>query len=152
MIRPVKSLLTLFALAMMGALTLPYSADAAPAEGKKQIVFVHGKASHGYGGHAYGPAFRMLARILNQNVPAVNAVVLQDDADLAALEEADAIICYLSCPVLKNQLVSFGFRSREATRFLIASTEGIEEAEVELLSSIDNWYLTMGDSDIDRPW
>ncbi len=67
-------------------------------------------------------------------------------------EEADAIICYLSCPALKNQLVSFGFRSREATRFLIASTEGVEESEVELLSSMDNWYLTMGDSDIDRPW
>ena len=53
------------------------------AETKKQIVFVHGKASHGYGGHAYGPAFRMLARMLNENVPAVNAVVVQDDQDLA---------------------------------------------------------------------
>lgn len=66
--------------------------QAAPAEAKKQIVFVHGKASHGYGGHAYGPAFRMLARILNENVPAVEAIVVQDDQDLAILDSADAIV------------------------------------------------------------
>jgi hypothetical protein len=60
--------------------------------GKKQIVFVHGKASHGYGGHAYGPAFRMLARILNENVPAVNATVVPDDKDLAPMDAADAIM------------------------------------------------------------
>ncbi|MHC4404173.1 MAG: ThuA domain-containing protein [Planctomycetota bacterium] len=58
----------------------------------KKIVFVHGKASHGYGGHAYGPAFRMLARMLNENVPAVTAEVVRDDADLAVLETADAIV------------------------------------------------------------
>src|SRR5512137_2582357 len=62
------------------------------AETKKQIVFVHGKASHGYGGHAYGPAFRMLARTLNEQVPAVNAVVIQDDQDLSPLDKADAIV------------------------------------------------------------
>jgi hypothetical protein len=61
-------------------------------EAKKRIVFVHGKASHGYGGHAYGPAFRMLARILNEKVPAVTAVVIQDNADLAVLDTADAIV------------------------------------------------------------
>jgi type 1 glutamine amidotransferase len=70
----------------------PRPAHAAPAEGEKKIVFVHGKASHGYGGHAYGPAFRMLARILNKNVPAVEAVVVQDDQDLDCLDTADAIV------------------------------------------------------------
>jgi len=78
--------LTLVGLAMLAA------ADPARAQAKKQIVLVHGKASHGYGGHAYGPAFRMLARMLNENVPAVNAVVLQEDQDLAALDTADAIV------------------------------------------------------------
>jgi len=61
-------------------------------EQPKRLVFVHGKASHGYGGHAYGPAFRMLARIINKNVPAVDAVVIQDDGDLSILETADAIM------------------------------------------------------------
>ena len=92
MVRQTMTLMIAFALVGSGTIALPRSADAAPAEGKKQIVFIHGKASHGYGGHAYGPAFRMLARILNENVSAVNAVVIQDDQDLAAMETADAIV------------------------------------------------------------
>ncbi len=76
----------------LGIAVAPRPTDAAPTEEKKQIVFVHGKASHGYGGHAYGPAFRMLARMLNRNVPAVDAVVVQDDQDLAVLDTADAIV------------------------------------------------------------
>ena len=92
MVRQAMALMIAFVLVSLGTGALPRSADAAPAEGKKQIVFVHGKASHGYGGHAYGPAFRMLARMLNESVPAVNAVVVQDDQDLAAMETADAIV------------------------------------------------------------
>ncbi len=62
------------------------------ADAPKQILFVHGPSSHGYGNHAYGPAFRMLARMLNENAPGVHAVVLPDDTDLAPLDTADAII------------------------------------------------------------
>ena len=89
-----RNLILVIGLALVGlaVAAFPRPADAAPAGGKKQIVFVHGKASHGYGGHAYGAAFRMLARILNKNVPAVNAVVIQDDQDLAPLDTADAIV------------------------------------------------------------
>ena len=80
--------LTTLTIAMAGLLvSVAFGAD-----DKKQIVFVHGKASHGYGGHAYGPAFRMLARILNEKIPAVNALVLQDDQDLGPLDKADAIM------------------------------------------------------------
>ena len=89
-----NSFTLLFALA---AAALAFAATGSPSraaaeEGKKKIVFVHGKASHGYGGHAYGPAFRMLARILNENVPAVEAVVVRDDQDLSVLDTADAIM------------------------------------------------------------
>ena len=80
------------ALVGLGLAAVPRPAEAAGADGKKRIVFVHGKASHGYGGHAYGAAFRMLARILEENVPAVDAVVVQDDQDLAPLDTADAIV------------------------------------------------------------
>jgi len=68
------------------------AAVAAGAEPQKQIVFVHGKASHGYGGHAYGPAFRMLARMLNSGVPTVKATVIEEGQDLAAIDAADAIV------------------------------------------------------------
>lgn len=84
-----RNLMCVIGLAVIG---LAVANPASAAEGKKQIVFVHGKASHGYGGHAYGPAFRMLARMLNENVPAVEATVVQDDQDLAVLDTADAIV------------------------------------------------------------
>jgi hypothetical protein len=67
--------------------------DLSAADGsKKKIVFIHGPESHGYGGHAYGPAFRMLARILNAGVPEVECVVIQNNKDLTALDTADAIV------------------------------------------------------------
>jgi hypothetical protein len=81
-----------FALLVLAVFAAPVLPGAAAADAKKQIVFVHGKASHGYGGHAYGPAFRMLAEILNANVPAVSATVIQDDQDLSVLDTADAIV------------------------------------------------------------
>ena len=75
------------------ALLMPAtSSPAAAGTAGKKIVFVHGKASHGYGGHVYGAAFRMLARILNENAPAVEALVVRDDADLSPLDSADAIV------------------------------------------------------------
>jgi len=91
MVRTIRALVTGFVLAGLALAAVPGPADADDDE-KKRIVFVHGKASHGYGGHAYGAAFRMLARTLNENVPTVNAVVVQDDQDLALLDEADAIV------------------------------------------------------------
>jgi hypothetical protein len=75
--------------------TLAFSSvagDAPAAAGKKKIVFIHGPESHGYGEHGYGPAFRMLARILNENVPAVQAVVIPDNQDLTPMDTADAIV------------------------------------------------------------
>jgi hypothetical protein len=86
----------IFSFAMGTALAvalLAFNPLSALAEGsKKQIVFVYGKASHGYGNHAYGPAFRMLARMLNAEVPGVRAVAIEEDQDLTLLDRADAIV------------------------------------------------------------
>jgi len=90
--RLLSTLSLVVALAGVSLAATASPSQAAREEGKKKIVFVHGKASHGYGGHAYGPAFRMLARILNKNVPAVTGVVIRDDTDLAVLDTADAIV------------------------------------------------------------
>jgi len=51
---------------------------AGEAVAKKKILFLHGKASHGYGGHAYPAGFKRLAMILNKNVPTLEAVVVGD--------------------------------------------------------------------------
>jgi len=67
-------------------------ADAAAA--KKRIVFVPGRQSHGWSGHAYTADCKLLARILNENAPAVETVVLEDGwpRDMAVLDGAAAIV------------------------------------------------------------
>lgn len=68
--------------------------SAAAAEGKKKIVFLPGKQSHGWSGHAYTADCKLLARLLNENVPQVEATVLEGGwpQDTRPLEEAAAII------------------------------------------------------------
>lgn len=88
-----KRFTLLFAAAIAAATVLCIASTShAAAEEAKKIVFVHGKASHGYGGHAYGAALRMLAEILNENVPEVNAVVVPEGEDLSVLDTADAVM------------------------------------------------------------
>jgi hypothetical protein len=80
-------------LTLLATGTITNVRPAVAADAQKQIVLLHdGKMSHGYGGHAYGAGFRMLARMLNENVPAVHAVVLTQDQDLAGLDTAAAIV------------------------------------------------------------
>ncbi len=79
----------------VGVASLPLHAESAtPADGKKKIVFVPGRQSHGWSGHAYTADCRLLARILNENVPAVQAVVLENGwpRNLNVFEGAAAIV------------------------------------------------------------
>jgi type 1 glutamine amidotransferase len=64
------------------------------AAGKKKIVFIPGPQSHGWTGHAYTADCKLLASILNENMPAVEAVVLESGwpKDLKALDGAAAIV------------------------------------------------------------
>ena len=55
----------------------PVRAQAAETAAKKKIVFIPGRQSHGWDGHAYTADCKLLAQILNENVPAVEAVVLE---------------------------------------------------------------------------
>jgi type 1 glutamine amidotransferase len=68
------------------------AAEAAP--GKKKIVFIPGRQSHGWTGHAYTADCKLLAQILNENVPAVEAVVLEGGwpKDLKVLDGTAAIV------------------------------------------------------------
>lgn len=79
-------------LAFAGSIAMALAAAAAGADSKKQIILISGPSSHGYGAHAYGPAFQLLARMLNENVPAVNATVVGADQDLSAMDRADAVV------------------------------------------------------------
>ena len=66
------------------------------ATAKKKIVFIPGRQSHGWTGHAYTADCKLLAQILNENVPAVEAVVLEGGwpraNDNSPLRDAAAIV------------------------------------------------------------
>ncbi|HEY3319149.1 MAG TPA: ThuA domain-containing protein [Planctomycetota bacterium] len=73
---------------------------------KKKIVFIHAGESHGYGGHSYGPAFRMFARILNESVPSVTCKVIPENEDLTPMDSADAIVLGSDAGGLVKKLAS----------------------------------------------
>ncbi len=61
---------------------------------KKKIIFLPGQQSHGWSGHAYTADCKLLARILNENTPAVSAVVVEGGwpKDVRTLQDAAAIV------------------------------------------------------------
>lgn len=64
----------------------------------------------------------------------------------------DAIVCHHIDKRLTTALSSAGYLRREPTRFLLvrpgSSTPDIRDRVLDG----NNWFVTMGDSDIDRPW
>ena len=60
----------------------------------KKIVFLPGRQSHGWSGHAYTADCKLLAGILNKNVSGVEAVVIEGGwpKDLSVLEGTAAIV------------------------------------------------------------
>jgi type 1 glutamine amidotransferase len=89
-----SAVLVLMSLAI-GAIVLGRQADSTVSDsGNKKIVFLPGRQSHGWSGHAYTADCKLLARILNENVPAVHAVVLENGwpRDSKALDGAAAIV------------------------------------------------------------
>ncbi len=63
-------------------------------ESAKKIVFIPGPQSHGWSGHAYTADCKLLAQILNENEPSVEAMVVEGGwpNDLSVLKDADAIV------------------------------------------------------------
>ena len=80
---------------LVGTASLPARGESAPpTSGKKKIVFVPGPQSHGWEGHAYTADCKLLAHILNEKVPVVEAVVLEGGwpKDLRTLDGAAALV------------------------------------------------------------
>ena len=65
-------------------------------EGRKKIVLVAGRPSHGYGGHEHNAGCLLLADRLNENVPQVYATVYTNGwpKDPTALDNADALAIF----------------------------------------------------------
>lgn len=73
-----------------------FSSQAADASGKKRVVFIAGKPSHGWGQHEHKAGCMLLAKYLNDNMPQIKADVYLNGwpADPKVLDGADAIIVY----------------------------------------------------------
>ena len=84
--------LILCALALISALALPDGSHAGP----REIIFLPGKGSHGYGSHAFVAGSRLLADALNQYMPGARATVREGGwpAEPGALESASAIVIF----------------------------------------------------------
>jgi hypothetical protein len=69
----------------------------------------------------------------------------------AADAGADSLVCMHTSPPLTRALKACGFRLRTPQRFLLVDATTLGPDERALITSADNWHLTQGDSDIDRP-
>ena len=64
----------------------------------------------------------------------------------------DALLCHHIGPSLTRALRGVGFDLRQPERYLLVDTEGLPPAVVDTVLSAERWFVTHGDSDIDRPW
>jgi type 1 glutamine amidotransferase len=84
---------------LLSAVLLAVLACAMPlhaAEGKKKIVLVAGKDSHGRGEHEFRAGCMILQKALNENMPGIDAVCTFDGwpADNAIFDNAAAVVIY----------------------------------------------------------
>ena len=78
--------------------------------------------------------------------------LIQVAVDAATARGADALLCLHVNPLLTAVLRHAGFRLRQPSRFLLVRPGPLEGRHRDNLLGASGWYVTQGDSDIDRPW
>jgi hypothetical protein len=66
--------------------------------------------------------------------------------------DVDSITFHLINPALERAVESCGFVRREPSRYLLVDPQRTPSDVQRRVQSADGWLITMGDSDIDRPW
>ena len=80
------------------------------------------------------------------------SMTLQAALDTARKREADAVILPCVNSQLQESVARAGFLRRNPTRYFLTAALGAPEDLQQLIQTSSNWLVTMGDSDIDRPW
>lgn len=76
-----------------------------------------------------------------------------DAARHAAIARGAAVLVFdVINAALSRHARAFGFTARKPERYLLVSTQGIDEAAGRTVLDPRSWLVTRGDSDIDRPW
>jgi hypothetical protein len=75
-------------------------------------------------------------------------------AAIAAAESrgADAMVCMHVGVALTRALKASGFTLRKPERVVLVDAGGVAPHAQRVLLDGSNWFVTQGDSDIDRPW
>jgi hypothetical protein len=63
----------------------------------------------------------------------------------------DAVFLYLIHSRLQQLAESYGFLRRDPSRYLLIAADGVPEAVQRAALDAQTWFVTQGDSDIDRP-
>jgi acyl carrier protein len=78
--------------------------------------------------------------------------VIRTACDAAAAGEADALLCHHIDARLTDALRDCGFHLRKPERFLLVDPGHLPDADRDRVLSAASWFVTQGDSDVDRPW
>jgi hypothetical protein len=78
--------------------------------------------------------------------------VLRASGAAAAEHGADALLCFHVGQRLTAALQRAGFLMRDPRRFLLVDPGPLEGALRQRVLDASSWFVTQGDSDIDRPW
>jgi hypothetical protein len=78
--------------------------------------------------------------------------VLDGVRDYCQSLDVDALLFHVINDPLEKLVRAYGFLPRRATRYLLVNPHRTPAAARELLLDPKSWLITMGDSDIDRPW
>jgi hypothetical protein len=80
------------------------------------------------------------------------AQIIRASCDATTPHAPDALLCHHMHPRLTNALRDVGFTLRQPERFLLVDPGPLAGEALSAVLAADNWFVTQGDSDIDRPW
>jgi NAD(P)-dependent dehydrogenase (short-subunit alcohol dehydrogenase family) len=80
------------------------------------------------------------------------AELIQAACATAAERNADALLCLHVGKPLTDALRGCGFNLRAPERYLLVDPGALDAPSRAHVLSADEWFVTHGDSDIDRPW
>jgi hypothetical protein len=78
--------------------------------------------------------------------------VISAACDAVTEHGPDALLCHHIDDRLTYALRRCGFHMRQPERFLLVDSGSLAGASLDSLLSQESWFVTHGDSDIDRPW
>jgi hypothetical protein len=129
-----------------------------PGQSFRRLELIDGEAVRGVavwmfrepdGVYNYRRAF-LVDLVAPQSDPQLlRAVIRAAVAEVA--DEADALLCLHVGAGLTAALRECGFFVRDPERFLLADPGAFTDEERKLLLTEGSWFVTQGDSDIDRP-